>query len=82
MKDKEKQLLKRLLKLCDYKPYKPNKAFKFSDDKQNMHYLEKWTSKGWWEYGVSLRTGWFTPEGIEYFKSILKIFELKKKEGR
>ncbi len=26
--------------------------------------LEKWTQRGWWEYGVSARTGWFTPQGI------------------
>jgi hypothetical protein len=26
-----------------------------------VHYvLDKWAGKGWWNYGVSLRTGWFT----------------------
>lgn len=25
--------------------------------------LAKWERKGWWEYGVSLRGGWLTPEG-------------------
>lgn len=24
--------------------------------------LQKWSDKGWWDYGVSLRCGWFTPE--------------------
>lgn len=24
--------------------------------------LEKWTSTGWWAYGVSLRSGWLTDE--------------------
>ena len=34
---------------------------------QNRAYrlLEKWADKGWWEYGVSLRCGWFTPEAPE-----------------
>jgi hypothetical protein len=27
--------------------------------------IEKWTLRGWWEYGVSLRTGWFTREAPE-----------------
>lgn len=27
-----------------------------------FYLLDKWTSKGWWEYGVSLRCGWFTEE--------------------
>ncbi len=31
----------------------PNRAYRL---------LEKWTAKGWWEYGVSMRCGWFTPE--------------------
>lgn len=25
--------------------------------------LTKWTEKGWWDYGVSLRTGWITDKG-------------------
>jgi hypothetical protein len=28
--------------------------------KRGYYLLEKWDDKGWWEYGVSLRTGWFT----------------------
>jgi len=27
--------------------------------------LEKWVRLGWWEYGVSVRAGWFTPEAPE-----------------
>jgi hypothetical protein len=27
--------------------------------------LVKWDRKGWWEYGVSLRTGWITDKGRE-----------------
>lgn len=37
--------------------------------KQEYYYLEKWTGKGWWEYGVSMRTGWLEKEAYEYFHS-------------
>ncbi len=30
--------------------------------------LEKWTSNGWWNYGVSARTGWFESEAPEELK--------------
>lgn len=29
-------------------------------DKRAHYLLEKWSVKGWWESGVSLRSGWFT----------------------
>ena len=25
--------------------------------------FHKWTGKGWWDWGVTPRTGWLTPEG-------------------
>ncbi len=31
--------------------------------KQEYGYLDKWSDRHWWEYGVSLRSGWLTPEG-------------------
>ena len=34
--------------------------------KRAMFILEKWSKKGYWDYGVSTRTGWLTPEGIEW----------------
>ncbi len=67
MKDKEFKFMKLLLEECQYQPYISGIATNFSGDKQLMYYLEKWNSKNWWDYGVSTRTGWFTPEGIEYF---------------
>ena len=36
----------------------------------SMHYkrvwylLEKWSQKGWYDYGVSIDLGWITPEGL------------------
>jgi hypothetical protein len=32
--------------------------------KRGLGILEKWTEKGWWDYGVSVRSGWITYEGI------------------
>ncbi len=32
--------------------------------KRAWYLLEKWDSKGWYEYGVTLDLGWFTAEVI------------------
>ncbi len=37
--------------------------------KRAMMMLEKWTDRGWWEYGVSLWTGWMTDKA--YFYAII-----------
>lgn len=34
------------------------------DEKRCLYLLGKWADKGWWEYGVSLRSGWMTPTGL------------------
>lgn len=34
------------------------------NEKRALYLLGKWTDKGWWEYGVSLRSGWFTAAGL------------------
>lgn len=31
-------------------------------EKRAFGLVEKWCRKNWWDYGVSLRGGWFTPE--------------------
>lgn len=28
--------------------------------------LEKWTRRGWWEWGVSIRSGWLTDTAPQY----------------
>ena len=28
--------------------------------KQPLRTLEKWSSRGWWDYGVTIDLGWFT----------------------
>lgn len=34
------------------------------NDKRAAYILEKWSDKGWYDYGVSLRAGWLTTEGL------------------
>ena len=35
-------------------------------------YLEKYSSRDWYDVGVSLLTGWFTPKGIQALKDLLE----------
>ena len=46
---------------------RPNDIAKKIDmpEKRCYYLLGKWTKKDWWEYGVSLRTGWFTKDAPE-----------------
>ncbi len=65
MKDDEKAMLREIAShgaharfgalphLCG--PIHPNRV---------MFILEKWSRKGWWEYGTGVRSGWLTEEGI------------------
>lgn len=31
--------------------------------KRGLYLAGKWSDKGWWEYGVTLRSGWLTAAG-------------------
>lgn len=42
--------------------------------KRQYYLLEKWDDKGYWDCGVSVRSGWATDEGKEYFKRVLGKF--------
>lgn len=53
-------------------PYKPLKEAPPLDDiatqigmhpKRAIGIGEKWSRKGWWDYGVTVRFGWLTPTG-------------------
>lgn len=39
--------------------------------KRLWRWLEKWDRKGWWNYGVSLRSGGFTAEGLARVSEVL-----------
>lgn len=69
MKQSELQFLQRMLDRVGRKPYESIWGFWETEElhpNQWAYYLRKWADKGWYEYGVSLRSGWFTLEGIEY----------------
>lgn len=34
-------------------------------EKRMFGLLLKWSGRGWWDYGVTARSGWFTPEAPE-----------------
>lgn len=34
-------------------------------EKRAFTLVGKWCDKGWWDYGVTLRSGWFTPTSPE-----------------
>jgi len=36
--------------------------------KRADYILRKWENKGWWDYGVSLRAGWLTADGMQQLK--------------
>jgi hypothetical protein len=61
-------------------PYKCNKEAPFIDalgallgmHTKRSHYLAgKWCDKGWWDFGTTLRSGWFSPEGWEVANKLL-----------
>ena len=61
MKNDEKNLLLLALE----RGGKSSCLFRELSESKRFNYLaEKWTTKGYWECGVSLRTGWLTEEGV------------------
>ena len=39
--------------------------------KRVLYILEKWMGRDWWDYGVTCRSGWFTPAGWERLTAAL-----------
>ena len=71
MKPDEVLFLKELCRM-QYARRRPNDEFATDvgvrlglHEKRAAYMLEKWSGKGWWECGVSLRTGWLTEKGLE-----------------
>ena len=51
--------------------------------KQNLYYLEKWTKKDWYDYGVSINTGWLTGLGKQKAWELLPWWnEAQQKEAK
>lgn len=39
---------------------------------RKAYIVDKWVSKGIWEYGVSLYAGWFEKDALEIFEGFLR----------
>lgn len=39
--------------------------------KRDEYVLAKWEKRGWWDSGVSTRSGWLTPAGRAHFESVI-----------
>lgn len=48
--------------------------------KRHYSLLAKWSRKGYWDYGVSIRSGWATDKGKEYFTQLLETSGLRENE--
>ena len=48
--------------------------------KRHYYILEKWSGKGYWNYGITLRSGWLEPEGFEYLKKITTHNDTKRRK--
>mgnify|MGYP001572500367 CR=1 FL=1 len=78
MKQDEAEFLDLLLDYHNHQPYGNSiqgdlladaLAEKMGMCSKRAHYLlDKWSDCNLWEYGVSLRAGWFTQEGIDEIK--------------
>lgn len=84
MKPDERQLLRRLAELQPGYGKRRPPEWAFATDvgvalgmaeKRAAYVLDKWAGKGWWEYGVSLRTGWLTPEGFAAARGLAEQVE-------
>lgn len=64
MKEDEMQHFINLWKLKENREEFLNYTFENSRSKRFMYILSKWDKKHFWDYGVSLRGGWFIEENI------------------
>ncbi len=40
-------------------------------DKRGLYILGKWEARGWWDCGVTLRSGWLTDKGLAEMPAFL-----------
>lgn len=76
MKDDEMDLIANLRSTPAYECWTPyKKAMDLGMDKdRTCRILEKWADRGrfGFEWGATLRSGWLTPEGVEWIKEVLE----------
>lgn len=62
----ERSMIKILLKKIAQEGIQPNQLADYvGHNKKRYSILEKWENKGYWESGVSTRTGYLTEEGFK-----------------
>ncbi len=44
------------------------------NEKRAVGLAEKWDRKGWWDSGVTTRSGWFTEAGFAFASSLTSDF--------
>ena len=63
MKNDEREFMRFILENDGRVPF----GFWSQLTKRQYYLLEKWSDKGFWDYGVSARGGWITEEGRKHF---------------
>jgi len=80
MKDDEKEFLRLCIEKCGYNktgvvPARPREIINSDltdiNHKRAWYLLEKWSDKGWYNWGVTLDLGWFEPEYEEVITASL-----------
>lgn len=73
MKDDE---ISYLMVLCAHRGvYSPRELYSFLKlpPKRALYILNKLVRKGFYDYGVSLDTGWLTDEGVKYIEELFSV---------
>lgn len=80
MKDDEKQFLIDVyngLKNKLFPRYIINQDNFYMNYKRAWYLLEKWSNKGWYDYGVTLDLGWVTDKGENIITEMINIKEIE-----
>lgn len=80
MKDDEKQFLLDILNRGITPRDIINEPDFYMHHKRAWYLLEKWSDKGWYDWGISMDLGWLTEDGI--FKAKEVAMTIKDKGGK
>lgn len=71
-----KLLLARCRRVDNHPPEKPREIINHPEfplpPKRAWYLLEKFTGRGWYDYGTSLDLGWLTEKGVAEITALLK----------
>ena len=57
-------------RVIEKNPYESGLPDGVEPTKRVLYILEKWSSRGWWDYGVSIHLGWMTPAGASGLRDL------------